>query len=70
MSIGIFSQRRLPMATPLDPDDLVSFKELLLANSIQNDAIAQLLIEEGIITQEKFLNKLKDVQAQYEAKKQ
>lgn len=58
------------MATPLDPDDFVSFKELLLANSIQNDAIAQLLIEEGIITQEKFLTKQKQVQAQYEAKKQ
>ena len=58
------------MATPLDPDDLVSFKELLLANSIQNDTIVQLLIEEGIITQEKFFNKLKQVQAQYEAKGQ
>jgi len=58
------------MATPLDPDDLVSFKELLLANSIQNDAIAQLMIEEGIITQEKFFSKLKHVQAQYEAKGQ
>ena len=58
------------MATPLDPDELVSFKELLLANSIQNDAIVQLLIEEGITTQEKFFNKLKQVQAQYEAKKQ
>ena len=56
------------MATPLDPDELVSFKELLLANSIQNDAIVQLLIEEGIITQEKFFAKLKQVQAQYEAK--
>ena len=58
------------MAAPLDPDELVSFKELLLANSIQNDAIVQLLIEEGITTQEKFFNKLKQVQAQYEAKKQ
>ena len=58
------------MATPLDPDDLVSFKELLIANSIQNDAIVQLLIEEGIITQEKFISKLKQVQAQYEAKGQ
>ena len=56
------------MATPLDPDELVSFKELLLANSIQNDAIVQLLIEEGIITQEKFFAKLKQVQVQYEAK--
>jgi hypothetical protein len=27
------------MATPLDPEVLVSFKELLLANSIQNEAI-------------------------------
>jgi len=49
------------MATPLDPDELVSFKELLLANSIQNDAIVQLLIEEGITTQENFFNKLKQV---------
>ena len=58
------------MATPLDPDELVSFKELLIANSIQNDAIVQLLIEEGIITQEKFFTKLKQVQAQYEANEQ
>jgi len=58
------------MATPLDPEELVSFKELLIANSIQNDAIPQLLIEEGIITQEKFFTKLKQVQAQYEAKGQ
>ena len=54
------------MAEPLDPDELVSFKELLLANSIQNDAIVQLLIEEGIITKEKFFTKLKQIQAQYE----
>jgi hypothetical protein len=56
------------MATPLDPDDLVSFKELLLANSIQNDAIVQLLIEEGIITQDKFFTKLKQVQLAYQSK--
>ena len=45
---------------------MVSFKELLMANSIQVDALAQLLIEEGIITQEKFFDKLKQVQAQYQ----
>ena len=56
------------MAEPLDPDELVSFKELLLANSIQTDAIVQLLIEEGIITQEKFINKLKQVQFAYQSK--
>ncbi len=54
------------MAQKLDDSEIVSFKELLMANSIQNDEIVQLLIEEGIITQEKFFTKLKQVQAQYQ----
>ena len=58
------------MAQKLDETGMVSFKELLTANSIQVDALAQLLIEEGIITPEKFLTKLKDVQAQYQIKGQ
>ena len=58
------------MAQKLDDSELVTFKELLMANSIQNDAIVQLLIEEGIITQEKFFNKLKQVQSQYQTKSQ
>jgi len=33
------------MAQNLDPKDLVTFKELLMANSIQVDALVQLLIE-------------------------
>ena len=49
----------------LDPKELVSFKELLMANSIQVDALAQLLIEKGIITEEEFYGKLKAVQADY-----
>ncbi len=55
------------MAQQLDPNDLVTFKEPLMVNSIQNDAIVQLLIEEGIITQEKFFTNLKQVQAQYQS---
>ena len=54
------------MAQQLDENEMVSFKELLMANSIQVDALAQLLIEEGIITQEKFFTKLKQIQAQYQ----
>ena len=54
------------MAQKLDDSEIVEFKELLIANSIQNDALVQLLIEEGIITQEKFFTKLKQVQAQYQ----
>jgi hypothetical protein len=54
------------MAKSLPKDDLVSFKELLLANSIQVDALAQLLIEEGLISEQKFVAKLKQVQADYQ----
>ena len=45
--------------------DMVSFKELLLANSIQIDALTQLLIESGVISKERFFTKLKEVQLQY-----
>ena len=53
------------MAQKIDPADLVTFKEFMLANSIQTDAITQLLIDKGIITQEEFVAKLKQVQADY-----
>ena len=56
------------MAQKLDESELVSFKELLLANSIQTDALARLLIEKGFITQDEFFTKLKLVQAQYQRK--
>ena len=55
------------MAEKLDPSELVSFKELLMANSIQVDAIAQLLIEKGFFTKEEFFAKLKQVQSQYQS---
>ncbi len=57
------------MAEKLDPGELVGFKELLMANSIQVDAIAQLLIEKGIFTKEEFFNMLKRVQVEYQSKK-
>jgi hypothetical protein len=41
-----------------------SFKELLMANSIQVDALAQLMIRKGFITQEEFFDML-EVQAEY-----
>ena len=57
--------RGYAMAEKLDPEELVSFKELLMANSIQIEAVAQLLIEKGIITKEEFFAKLKQVQMEY-----
>ena len=53
------------MAEKLDNSELVRFKELLMANSIQVDAAVQLLIEKGFFTQDEFLTKLKQVQSQY-----
>jgi hypothetical protein len=57
------------MAEKLDEKELVSFKEMMMANSIQVDAVCQLLIEKGVITEKEFYRKLKEVQQEYESKK-
>ena len=57
------------MAQQIDPSDFVSFKEFMLANAIQIDAVTQLLIDKGIISQEEFIAKLKKVQADYQSRK-
>ena len=54
------------MAQQLNSSELVSFKELLIANTIQVDTAVQLLIEKGFFTQDEFFSKLKQVQAQYQ----
>jgi hypothetical protein len=54
------------MAHKLDDDELVSFKELLLANSIQVDTAVQLLIEKGFFSEQEFFSKFKQVQASYQ----
>jgi len=57
------------MAEKLDQKDLVSYEELLMANVIQVDALSQLLIEKGLITEKEFYTRLKQVQAEYESKR-
>jgi hypothetical protein len=57
------------MAQKLNEKGLVSFKELLMANAIQVDALAQLLIEKWLISQEEFFCKLKEVQSNYESRR-
>ena len=56
------------MTEKLDPNDLVSFRELLISNTIQLDVVTRVLIEKGIITDEEFSAKLKQVQAEYHSK--
>ncbi len=58
------------MAQKLDDSEIVSFKELLMANSIQVDALAQLMIRKGFITKEEFFDMLKEVQVEYQSKDQ
>ena len=50
------------MTQKLDPADLASLRQLLITSAIMTDALTQLLIEKGIITQEEFFTKLKQVQ--------
>jgi hypothetical protein len=57
------------MGRKLDEKDLVSFKELLMANSKMVDTLAQLLIQKGVFTEEEFYARLKDVDRQYQAGK-
>ena len=57
------------MGEILDDRELVSFKEMLMTNSIQVDALSKLLIEKGIISEQEFFTKLKIVQMEYESKK-
>ena len=49
-----------------DNQEVVSTDELLMAQMIRLDAIAQLLIEKGLITNEEFFAKLKQVQDEYQ----
>ena len=56
------------MAKKLDDGEIVSFKELLMANSMQVDALAQLMIRKGFITKDEFFDMLKEVQAEYQTK--
>ncbi len=56
------------MAQKLDDSEVVTFKELLMANSIQMDALAQLMIRKGFITKEEFFDMLKEVQAEYQSR--
>ena len=56
------------MAEKLDEKELVTFNEMLMANSTQVHTVAQLLIEKGIFTEEEFHAKLSQVVHEYREK--
>jgi hypothetical protein len=53
------------MAQKIDNNEILSFKDLLMTNFIQVNALAQLMIRKGFITKEKFFNIHKEVKAEY-----
>jgi hypothetical protein len=57
------------MAKQLDPKELVSLKELLLATSTQVDALIKIFIEKGFITTLEYFSKVKELQDEYESDK-
>jgi hypothetical protein len=42
------------MAIPLDPNQIVSFEELLMSQVVQQEALTRLLVEKGIFTKDVF----------------
>jgi len=53
------------MAT-LDKGGTVTLQELVVTSLAQTDAVAKLLIEKGVITQDEFMEKLKVERATYQ----
>jgi len=51
------------MAEKLDPKELVSFKELLMSEVIQSEALINLLDRKGIISKQELLEEIIKVQA-------
>ena len=52
------------MAEKLDPKQTVDFKELLISEVIQTEALTNLLDRKGIISKEELLEEMKMVSAQ------
>ena len=51
----------------LDKGETVTMLELLVTSLAETDAVAKLLIEKGVITQDVFMEKIKAERATYQA---
>ena len=49
-----------------DSNEIATIQDLLMANSMQLDAIAQLLIEKGVFSKEDLFDMLKRIQKEYQ----
>ncbi len=53
------------MAQKLDPKEIVSIEEVLLANEIQDEALVNLLVKKGIITKAEIIEEIKRLKEKY-----
>ena len=51
------------MTAKLDPKQLVEFKELLMSEVIQSEALINILDRKGIVSKQELLKEMKRVQA-------
>jgi glycyl-tRNA synthetase alpha subunit len=51
------------MAEKLDPKEIVDFKELLMSEVIQSEALINILDKRGVISKKELLEEIKRVQA-------
>ena len=54
------------LADQRNSNEISTIQDLLMANSMQLDAIAQLLIEKGVFSKEDLFNMLKRIQKEYQ----
>jgi len=54
------------VADQSDSNEIATIQDLLMANSMQLDAIAQLLIEKGVFSKEDLFDMLKRIQKEYQ----
>ena len=52
------------MATKLDPKEMVSFKELLMSEVIQSEALVNLSERNGIITKKELLEEIRTAKSE------
>lgn len=58
------------MAEKLDPKELVTFGELLMSNTIEQEALVNLLEKRGIVTKAELLEEMKRLRASSKAEKE
>ena len=53
------------MAQKLKDSDLITFKELFMANSMEVDTVANLCIRRGIFTEKELYEKLQEIKSDH-----